>query len=79
MSARASARPGFWSVRGPMSQRTYWVIAAAGLLLPLIAWWALAASGLVSKVFMPGPGQVLSRALVWFKGDNLAGDTLISI
>src|SRR5882724_1670602 len=79
MATPDSARPGFWSVRGPMSQRSYWVFAAIGLLAPLIAWWALAASGLVSKVFMPGPGQVLSRALVWFNSDNLTGDALISI
>ena len=59
MSTRSNARPGLWSVRGPMGQRTYWILAAVGLLAPLIAWWALAASGFVSKVFMPGPAQVL--------------------
>ena len=75
----ASARPGFWSVRGPMSQRTYWILAAVGLLVPLALWWALAASGLISKVFMPGPTQVLLRAVAWFKSDNLVGDALISI
>ena len=79
MATRSSARPGFWSVRGPMSQRTYWIVAAIGLLAPLVAWWALAASGLVSKVFMPGPAEVLARALVWFNSDNLTGDALISI
>src|SRR5258706_14724839 len=79
MAIRKSAQPGLWSVRGPMSQRTYWVIAAVGLLTPLVGWWALASSGLVSKIFMPGPGQVLSRALVWFNSDNLTGDALISI
>ena len=77
MATRKSARPGFWSVRGPLSQRTYWIIAAIGLLTPLVAWWALAASGFVSKVFMPGPAQVLSRALTWFNSDNLSGDMLI--
>ena len=79
MSTRTSARPGLWSVRGPMSQRTYWILAAAGLLAPLIAWWALAASGFVSKVFMPGPAQVLTRSLAWFNNDNLIGDTMISV
>ena len=43
MATRNSARPGFWSVRGPLSQRTYWIVAAIGLLAPLIAWWALGA------------------------------------
>jgi NitT/TauT family transport system permease protein len=75
----ASARPGFWSVRGPMSQRTYWILAVVGLLVPLLLWWALAASGFVNKVFMPGPVQVLLRAVSWFKSDNLVGDALISI
>jgi NitT/TauT family transport system permease protein len=75
----ASARPGFWSVRGPLSQRTYWMLAAVGLLVPLALWWALASSGLISKVFMPGPSQVLLRAVAWFKSDNLVGDALISI
>jgi NitT/TauT family transport system permease protein len=74
----ASARPGFWSVRGPMSQRTYWILAVIGLLVPLILWWAIAASGFVNKVFMPGPTQVLLRAVAWFKSDNLVGDALIS-
>ncbi|HVY05501.1 MAG TPA: ABC transporter permease [Burkholderiales bacterium] len=75
----ASARPGLWSVRGPMGQRTYWILAAVGLLVPLLAWWGLSASGLVTKVFMPGPAQVWSRAISWFETENLVGDTLISI
>lgn len=79
MSAPRSAKPGLWSVRGPMSQRNYWLFAAAGLLLPLLAWWALASSGLMTKVFMPGPEDVWTRSLKWFNEDNLLGDTLISV
>ena len=79
MVARNSARPGLWSVRGPMSQRTYWILAAIGLLVPLLAWWGLAESGWVTKVFMPGPSQVWARAISWFQSDNLIGDALISI
>ncbi len=75
----ASARPGLWSVRGPMGPRTYWILAAVGLLVPMLAWWGLSASGFVTKVFMPGPAQVWARAISWFQGDNLVGDTLISI
>ena len=79
MAARSNARPGLWTVRGPMSQRNYWMFAAAGLLVPLLAWWALASSGLMSKVFMPGPAEVWVRVLKWLNDDNLLGDTLISI
>ncbi len=62
-----------------MSQRTYWVFAAVGLLVPLLAWWALASAGLVSKVFMPGPADVWARVLKWSVEDNLLGDTFISV
>ncbi len=79
MTRHSGARPGLWSVRGQMGRHAYWVFAAIGLLTPLVLWWALASSGWVSKVFMPGPAQVFSRVLVWFESDNLAGDTLISV
>lgn len=79
MAARNNARPGLWTVRGPMSQRTYWMFAAAGLLIPLLSWWALASSGLVTKTFMPGPMDVWARAMKWLGEDNLLRDMLISI
>jgi NitT/TauT family transport system permease protein len=79
MATRRNARPGLWTVRGPMSQRNYWMFAALGLLLPVLAWWALASAGLVSKVFMPGPADVWARVLKWATEDNLLGDTFISI
>jgi NitT/TauT family transport system permease protein len=49
-----------------------------GLLLPLAAWWWLAASGLVDKVFMPGPMDVVSRIYIWFTDDGLTNDMWIS-
>jgi len=79
MVIRSNARPGLWSVRGPMNQRSYWLFATTGLLVPLLAWWALASAGLVSKVFMPGPVDVWVRVLTWAGEDNLLGDTLISV
>jgi NitT/TauT family transport system permease protein len=75
---RHPPRPRLWSVRGPMSQRQYWVFAAIGLAIPMLAWWMLASSGTVSKVFMPGPADVYDRALTWLD-DDLAADALISI
>ena len=69
---------GFWTIRGVVSQRRYWMLAAVGLALPLAAWTALAASGLVSRVFLPGPLDVLRRVASWFSDDDLIGDIWIS-
>ncbi|MBI1397910.1 MAG: ABC transporter permease subunit [Betaproteobacteria bacterium] len=74
-----SARPGLWSIRGPMSQRRYWIFAAIGLLVPIAAWWLIATSGFVEKVFMPAPGSVWSRTMLWLQEDNLLADMGISI
>lgn len=62
-----------------MSQRRYWVLAAIGLIVPVLAWWAIANSGWVEKVFMPTPGSVWSRTALWWSEDNLLQDAGISI
>ena len=67
-----------WVIRGELSRRTYWLLALVGLLLPMGAWWWLSISGLMDKVFMPGPVDVLMRTLTWFKDDNLMSDVAIS-
>lgn len=79
MSSTRTARPGVWSIRGPMSQRQYWTLATLGLVIPFAAWWILAAAEVMPKVFMPGPPEVWARALRWLYEDGLAADSLISI
>ena len=32
---------GFWVIRGSISQRRYWLMAALGLALPLLGWTLL--------------------------------------
>jgi len=49
-----------------------------GLLLPLAAWWWMANSGLMDKVFMPSPMDVLRRVYTWYGNDNLLNDMWIS-
>lgn len=78
-AAHRARRPGLFAVRGQLERRTYWLLALVGLIVPLVLWWALAASGLVSKVFMPGPAQVWSRVVTWFSEDKLIGDMAISV
>ena len=78
LSAQRPARPGLWSIRGPMTQRTYWALALLGLVVPLACWWILAAQGWVSKVFLPGPADVYARAVRWLSEDKLVHDAFIS-
>ncbi|GAB7125786.1 ABC transporter permease [Silvimonas sp. JCM 19000] len=74
----APPRRSVWAIRGELSTRAYLAIALAGLLLPLLIWWALSASQLVSPVFLPGPYTVLQRLVQWWSEDNLGGDMAIS-
>ena len=67
-----------WTIRGHLKHRIYLLFALVGLLLPLAAWWWLADSGLMDKVFMPSPMDVLSRVYTWYKNDNLLNDMWIS-
>ena len=69
---------GMWVIRGELSRRAYWLLALVGLLLPIAAWWWLSGSGLMDKVFMPSPLDVLKRAFTWFKDDDLMHDVGIS-
>jgi len=54
------------------------MFALAGMLLPLAAWWWLSGSGLMDKIFMPGPLDVLTRVYTWFTKDHLLNDIWIS-
>ena len=65
---------GMWVIRGELSRRAYWMLALVGLILPIAAWWWLSGSGLMDKVFMPTPLDVLMRALTWFKDEDLMRD-----
>ena len=67
-----------WVIRGQLGRRAYLLFALTGMLLPLAAWWWLSGSGLMDKVFMPGPLDVLTRLYSWFNDDNLLGDMWIS-
>lgn len=72
-------RSTLWAIRGSISQRRYWMLAGIGLLVPLTGWILLAASGVVDKVFMPGPLDVARRTVRWFSEDQLMGDIGISL
>jgi NitT/TauT family transport system permease protein len=72
---RASAA---WKIRGWLSQRSYWTLAAIGLAVPLAGWAALTAAGSVNRVFLPSPHDVVHRVTTWLRDDELLSDIGIS-
>jgi NitT/TauT family transport system permease protein len=66
------------SPRQAIPTSAYWVLAALGLLLPLLGWTLLSASEVVDPVFLPGPVKVLARLGTWAQEDDLIGDMAIS-
>jgi len=82
LAPRVPARthsPPLWAVRGEISRHTYLAFALAGLIVPLLAWWALARSGFANPTFLPGPGAVVQRLASWWTDDGLAQDIGISV
>jgi NitT/TauT family transport system permease protein len=68
----------WFTPRKPIPAQLYWVLAAAGLLLPLAGWAVLAALEVVNPVFLPSPAKVLARIGLWWADDGLLGDVAIS-
>lgn len=67
-----------WTVRAPINRRAYWVLALTGLVLPLLAWAALAAWGGLDPTFMPSPGAVTGKFWTWLTENDLLTDMAIS-
>ncbi|WP_234266548.1 ABC transporter permease [Hydrogenophaga sp. NFH-34] len=72
-------RPRWLTVRAPISQRAYWVLAAVGLLTPLLVWAAFAAFGGMDPTFLPSPAAVVAKAWLWATESGLLEDAGISI
>ncbi|KJJ98007.1 nitrate transport permease nrtB [Pseudomonas sp. 21] len=66
-------------IRGELPRSAIWTLAAAGLLLPLLLWWAYSAAGLANPMFFPGPDAVLKRIGHWWSDEGLLGDIAISV
>lgn len=78
-AAAQPARQPWWVIRGELSRGAVWGLAAAGLLLPLLVWWAYTAAGLANPMFMPGPDAVLARVGRWWSDEGLLADIGISV
>jgi NitT/TauT family transport system permease protein len=68
-----------WAIRGSLDRNTYLAVALFGFVTLVLGWWWLAGSGLVDRVFLPTPGEVLKRFHSWLTEDDLLGDVGISV
>ena len=68
-----------WSVRGDLSNGTLGALAAAGFLLPCLAWILVSSNGWVDGVFLPTLPQVLRSVQSWAQEGELFSDIGISI
>lgn len=75
----APARQRWWVIRGELPRGAAWSLAVAGLLLPLLLWWAYSAAGLANPMFFPGPDAVVKRIGHWWGEEGLLGDIAISV
>jgi NitT/TauT family transport system permease protein len=71
--------PRLWRLRGSLTRKQYWAFALLGLIIPLVVWEVVAAIGAVEKIFLPSPGDVLSRFYVWLTEEDLLQDIWISV
>jgi NitT/TauT family transport system permease protein len=78
-TAKSKRIRGIWFIGAAITRRQYWLFAATGLLLPLVAWALLAGSGWVDPIFLPSPLRVVQRIHSWLMEDGLLGDTSISV
>lgn len=78
-TTHTKSRRSIWSIGATITRRQYWLFAALGLILPVIGWGLLSASGWVDPIFMPGPLAVVKRLYGWLVEDELATDAAISV
>lgn len=74
-----SRRGPLLQIRGPISRRAYLILAVAGVLTPLVAWWLAAAVQIVEPRFLPHPLAVAGRGASWLLEGDLVGDIRISV
>lgn len=79
---RRPARPvggGLWAIRAAIPGPWRRGLVAASVLLPLLAWTVLSASGVVPGRFLPSPLAVASALWEMVRSGQLVGDALISL
>ncbi len=59
--------------------RTRWILRVVSVAAPLVAWWALSASGVVDPTFLPPPGEVWAAGADMLRSGELPADLLASL
>ncbi|AGZ45172.1 ABC transporter permease [Actinoplanes friuliensis] len=77
---RRPVRPArLWALRAPITRRARIVLIICSVLVPLVAWVAVAASGAVPEQFLPSPSAVLAAGWEMAQSGQLWTDTWASV
>ncbi|HET6387976.1 ABC transporter permease [Hyphomicrobium sp.] len=68
-----------WTLRGTLTKRQYALYAFLGVATPIVVWAFVNEAGIVPKMFMPGPIDVVNRFWSWIVNEGFAGDLAISV
>jgi NitT/TauT family transport system permease protein len=71
--------PRVWALRAPIPRRWRLVLIAASVLIPLVGWVAVAATGAVPEQFLPSPAAVWQAGVDMARSGTLADDTWASV
>lgn len=77
--AKTARRRQHWAIRGALTKRQFAIYAVLGVATPILAWAFINQAGIVPKIFMPGPLDVVERFGSWVANEGFAGDLLISV
>jgi len=77
---RKPVRPArVWALRAPVPRRWRIALMTCSVLVPLVAWVAVSAAGVVSEQFLPSPQAVWTAGLEMAKSGQLLDDTWASV
>ncbi|WP_045836421.1 ABC transporter permease [Hyphomicrobium sp. 99] len=77
--SKAARTPRQWKLRGALTKRQYAVYSLLGVATPILIWAFAHEAGIVPKMFMPGPLDVIQRFWTWIANEGFAADLLISV
>jgi NitT/TauT family transport system permease protein len=76
---KPSPRARLWAIRAPIPRAWKVALIACSVLVPLVAWVAVSATGAVPEQFLPSPQAVWAAGLDMARAGTLATDTWASL
>ena len=71
--------PGMLTIRAPISARARQILVVSSVLVPVLAWLLLSASGRVNPDFLPSPAAVWTAGVEMIGSGQLLSDTYASL